>query len=166
MPSRGSLLTAAIVALTLTTEYIHFTLGGLLFVYDTGVINGALAPMKDDLGLTPFTEGFVVSILIFGAAVGALIGGRLSDRYGRRHNILMLALIFTLGTLGCVLAPTWQILAVHVVLMVSLASLFTPLFTMGLGVLPPHGTWPTTANDPRSWSIARVTMLSWPRLQP
>jgi DHA2 family lincomycin resistance protein-like MFS transporter len=34
--------------------------------------------------------------------------------------------------------PTWQILVVHVVLMVSLAALFTPLFTMGLGVLPPH----------------------------
>jgi sugar porter (SP) family MFS transporter len=87
------------------------TFGGLLFGYDTGVINGALAPMQEDLGLTPFTEGFVVSILIFGAALGALVGGQLSDRYGRRHNILMLAGIFTLGTLGCVLAPTWQVLA-------------------------------------------------------
>lgn len=87
------------------------TFGGLLFGYDTGVINGALEPMKDDLGLTAFTEGFVVSILIFGAAFGALIGGQLSDRYGRRHNILMLAVIFVVGTLGCVLAPTWQILA-------------------------------------------------------
>ena len=61
--------------------------------------------MKDDLGLTSATEGFVVSILIFGAAIGALIGGRLSDKYGRRHNILMLAVIFALGTLGCVLSP-------------------------------------------------------------
>lgn len=87
------------------------TFGGLLFGYDTGVINGALEPMKDDLGLTAFTEGFVVSILIFGAAFGALIGGQLSDRYGRRHNILMLAIIFVFGTLGCVFAPTWQILA-------------------------------------------------------
>ncbi|TCC36334.1 sugar porter family MFS transporter [Kribbella speibonae] len=87
------------------------TFGGLLFGYDTGVINGALAPMKEDLGLTAFTEGFVVSILIFGAAVGALVGGRLSDRYGRRHNILMLAAIFAIGTIGCVLAPTWQVLA-------------------------------------------------------
>lgn len=87
------------------------TFGGLLFGYDTGVINGALEPMKDDLGLTAFTEGFVVSILIFGAAFGALIGGQLSDRYGRRHNILMLAIIFVVGTLGCVFAPTWQILA-------------------------------------------------------
>jgi DHA2 family lincomycin resistance protein-like MFS transporter len=34
--------------------------------------------------------------------------------------------------------PTWQVLLVHVVLMVSLASLFTPVFTMGLGSLPPH----------------------------
>jgi sugar porter (SP) family MFS transporter len=87
------------------------TFGGLLFGYDTGVINGALAPMKEDLGLTAFTEGFVVSVLIFGAAIGALVGGRLSDRYGRRHNILLLAAIFALGTIGCVLSPSWQVLA-------------------------------------------------------
>jgi MFS transporter, SP family, major inositol transporter len=87
------------------------TFGGLLFGYDTGVINGALAPMKEDLGLTAFTEGFVVSILIFGAAFGALVGGRLSDRYGRRHNILLLAGVFTIGTLGCTLSPNWEVLA-------------------------------------------------------
>ncbi|KIQ10953.1 sugar porter family MFS transporter [Rhodococcus sp. MEB064] len=88
------------------------TFGGLLFGYDTGVINGALEPLKEDLSLTSFTEGFVVSILIFGAAIGALVGGRLSDKYGRRHNILMLAGVFVLGTLGCVLAPSWEVLAV------------------------------------------------------
>ncbi len=87
------------------------TFGGLLFGYDTGVINGALEPLKEDLGLTTFTEGFVVSILIFGAAIGALVGGRLSDTYGRRHNILMLAIVFMVGTMGCVLAPSWEILA-------------------------------------------------------
>ncbi|MFB9565516.1 sugar porter family MFS transporter [Saccharopolyspora hordei] len=87
------------------------TFGGLLFGYDTGVINGALDPMKADLGLTPVTEGFVVSILIFGAAIGAAVGGRLADRYGRRHNVLVLAGIFIVGTVGCALAPTWQVLA-------------------------------------------------------
>jgi MFS transporter, SP family, major inositol transporter len=86
------------------------TFGGLLFGYDTGVINGALEPMKADLGLTPAIEGFVVSILIFGAAIGALVGGQLSDRYGRRHNILMLSFIFILGTIGCALSPNWQVL--------------------------------------------------------
>lgn len=87
------------------------TFGGLLFGYDTGVVNGALAPMKADLGMTATIEGFVVSILIFGAAIGAMVGGRLADRHGRRHNILMLAGVFVVGTMGCVLAPTWQVLA-------------------------------------------------------
>lgn len=87
------------------------TFGGLLFGYDTGVINGALEPLQRDLGLTSFTEGFVVSILIFGAAFGALLGGILSDRRGRRANILMLAVIFMVGTIGCVLAPSWPVLA-------------------------------------------------------
>ena len=86
------------------------TFGGLLFGYDTGVVNGALKPMKDDLGLSSFTEGFVVSALVVGAAFGAVIGGRLADRYGRRRNILMLAVIFAIGTLGCVFAPSWQVL--------------------------------------------------------
>ena len=88
------------------------TFGGLLFGYDTGVINGALEPMRADLGMTATTEGIVVSILIFGAAIGAIVGGKLSDVRGRRHNILMLAIIFMIGTLGCVLAPSWQVLAV------------------------------------------------------
>lgn len=87
------------------------TFGGLLFGYDTGVINGALEPLREDLGMTAAIEGFVVSILIFGAAVGAAIGGLLSDRFGRRHNILMLAIVFIVGTLACVLAPNWEMLA-------------------------------------------------------
>ena len=87
------------------------TFGGLLFGYDTGVINGALEPMKADLGLTAAKEGFVVSILIFGAAIGALIGGKHADIHGRRKNILILAVIFGIGTIGCSLAPNWLILA-------------------------------------------------------
>lgn len=87
------------------------TFGGLLFGYDTGVINGALEPLRRELQINATTEGFVVSILILGAAVGALLGGRLADKAGRRKTILYLAIVFVVGTVLCSLAPTWQLLA-------------------------------------------------------
>ncbi|QGF22985.1 MFS transporter [Raineyella fluvialis] len=87
------------------------TLGSLLFGYDTGVISGALPYMympnaAHGLHLGALEEGLIGGTLLIGAALGALLGGRLSDRYGRRHNILMLAVVFLVGALGTAFAPT------------------------------------------------------------
>lgn len=62
------------------------------------------------LHLNSVEEGMVGGLLAIGAAFGAIIGGRLSDRYGRRHNILMLAVIFIVGTVGCVVSPNVWVL--------------------------------------------------------
>jgi MFS transporter, SP family, major inositol transporter len=89
----------------LGTIILVSTFGGLLFGYDTGVINGALPFMSEDLGLNSFTEGLVASSLLLGAALGAVFGGRLSDYHGRRKNILHLAVLFFVATIGCTVAP-------------------------------------------------------------
>lgn len=117
----------------LRTITIVSTFGGLLFGYDTGVINGALPYMSqaDQLNLTPFTEGLVASSLLFGAAFGAVFGGRLSDRYGRRKNILLLALLFFISTLGCTLAPSAAVMVICRILLglaVGGASVTVPTF--------------------------------------
>ena len=97
------------------------TIGGLCFGYDTGVISGALIFMKNDLGLTPLQEGLVTSFLLFGAAIGAVGGGWLSDRQGRRKNILWVAVIFIFGALGTAVA--WD-----------MSSMIIARFILGLAV--------------------------------
>ncbi|MBQ3443220.1 MAG: MFS transporter [Selenomonadaceae bacterium] len=70
---------------TLRQIMINATLGGLLFGYDTGVVNGALPFMvaPDQLNLDPLQEGMVVSALLVGAAVGSFCG-KLADIQGRK----------------------------------------------------------------------------------
>ncbi|WP_433505630.1 sugar porter family MFS transporter [Pseudonocardia halophobica] len=108
------------------------TLGGLLFGYDTGVISGALLYMKTDLQLTSFTEALVVSSLLFpGAAFGALLGGRLSDKLGRKGSLLVCAGLFLVGALVCAVAPNVGVMTVGRILLgfgVGAAAATCPLY--------------------------------------
>jgi sugar porter (SP) family MFS transporter len=107
------------------------TFGGLLFGYDTGVINGALNPMSAELGLTPITEGVVTASLVFAAAIGAIFGGRLSDTWGRRTTIIMLAVLFFAGTVAVVATPNFEVLVLGRILLglaVGGASTVVPVF--------------------------------------
>ena len=105
--------------------------GGLLFGYDTGVINGALRPMSAELGLDALTEGIVTSSLVFAAAFGALFGGRLSDAFGRRTMLVALAVVFFVGTIVLVAAPGFAVLVVGRILLglaVGGASTVVPVY--------------------------------------
>ena len=69
-------------------------LGGLLFGYDTGVISGAELFFKNDFALSTFALEVIVSGVLAGAAVGALVGGRLADLFGRRRLLIVTARYF------------------------------------------------------------------------
>src|SRR6266436_2450194 len=73
---------------------IFAALGGLLFGYDTGVISGALIFIKSQFQLSVFDQELVVSVVLVGAALGALSGGRLADAFGRRYMLIITAVIF------------------------------------------------------------------------
>ena len=79
-------------------------LGGLLFGYDTGVMSGALLFISPDFSMTAHQEGWVTSMLLVGAAVGALVAGRAADAWGRRTTLLIGGAIFVIGSLWCALA--------------------------------------------------------------
>jgi major inositol transporter-like SP family MFS transporter len=107
------------------------TFGGLLFGYDTGVTNGAEAPMQVDLHLSDIQVGVAVSALVFAAAFGAIIGGRISDWLGRRPTIIILAVVFFCGTLTVVFSPNFAVLVVGRILLglaVGGASAVVPVF--------------------------------------
>ncbi|MFC7752444.1 MFS transporter [Tsukamurella soli] len=119
------------------------TFGGLLFGYDTGVLNGALDPMSKDLGLTSTTTGLVVSTLLIGAAIGSLVCGRMSDAIGRRRSIIILSIIFFLGTLGAVCAPGLAVmLPARFILGIAVggASVIVPVYLSELAPVERRGT--------------------------
>ncbi|WP_423821748.1 sugar porter family MFS transporter [Salinisphaera sp. SPP-AMP-43] len=81
-------------------------LGGLLFGYDTGIIGVALLGLSQDFALTDTLKQIVTGAIIFGALFGVFGTGAISDRIGRRRSIMLVGLIFTVGSLMSALAPT------------------------------------------------------------
>jgi major inositol transporter-like SP family MFS transporter len=118
-------------------------LGGLLFGYDTGVTNGAEGPMSHELGLSLLQDGIVISSLVFAAAVGALICGRISDAIGRKKTIVILAMMFFFGVLFVVFAPGFEILVVGRIvigLAVGGASTVVPVYLAELAPFEIRGS--------------------------
>ena len=90
------------------------TLGGLLFGYDTAVINGAVGSLKAYFIDPRFADlanpaqanaansllGFVVSSALIGCIIGGLMGGWVSTHIGRKRGLVIAAVLFLLSALG------------------------------------------------------------------
>ncbi len=106
-------------------------IGGMLFGYDIGVISGAILFIKEQFSLSSGMQEIVVSSVLLGCLAGALVGGFLADRYGRRKLLLITAVVFILGTIGSALSPdmAWLVAARIVVgAAIGIASFVVPLY--------------------------------------
>lgn len=106
-------------------------LGGLLFGFDTAIINGALVFLKKDFNLTDSQTEWAASSILFGAVVGAAIAGWLTDRYGRRRLLFGAAALFTLSALVAAVPRTLNEFVVARLaggLAIGVASLLVPLY--------------------------------------
>jgi sugar porter (SP) family MFS transporter len=107
------------------------TIGGFLFGFDSGVINGTVDGLKQAFHSTSAELGFEVASMLLGCAVGAFSAGRLGDRWGRRTVLLIASLMFLLSALGAGFATTSAVFVAARVLggfAVGAASVMSPAY--------------------------------------
>lgn len=82
------------------------TLGGFLFGFDSGVINGTVKGLDAAFGATNFASGLNVASMLLGCAAGAFSAGWLSDRFGRRNMMMLAAVFFLVSAWGSGIAES------------------------------------------------------------
>lgn len=75
-------------------------LGGFLFGFDSGVINGTVDALQAEFNSGEVGTGFNVASILLGSAVGAFFAGNLADKFGRRPVLILTALAFTISAWG------------------------------------------------------------------
>jgi sugar porter (SP) family MFS transporter len=111
--------------------YALGALAAVLFGYDGGIIGAAILFIRQEVPLTSWQQGAVVSATVFGAMLGALGSGPAADRLGRQRLLLAAGVIFTVGALGTGLASTMFMLVLFrftLGLAIGIASVMVPLY--------------------------------------
>ena len=106
-------------------------LGGLLFGYDSAVINGAVSSIQEDFGIGNAELGFAVASALLGAALGAMTAGRIADRIGRIAVMKIAAVLFLISAFGTGLAhDVWTVVLFRIVggIGVGVASVIAPAY--------------------------------------
>src|SRR5262245_3310516 len=75
-------------------------IGGFLFGFDSGVINGTVEALAQAFGTRAAATGFAVASVLLGCAAGAFGAGALADRIGRRPTMILNAVVFLLSAVA------------------------------------------------------------------
>lgn len=106
-------------------------LGGLLFGYDSAVINGAVKAVEAHFEISKLVTGIAVAAALIGAALGAVVAGRLADKIGRISVMKIAAVLFLISAFGTGLAPNIWIFGLFRVVGgfgVGVASVIAPAY--------------------------------------
>jgi sugar porter (SP) family MFS transporter len=106
-------------------------LGGLLFGYDSAVINGAVKSIEEQFKIGSIELGFAVASALLGAALGAMTAGRIADKIGRISVMKIAAVLFLISAIGTAVAPEVITLVVFRVIGgigVGVASVIAPAY--------------------------------------
>lgn len=106
-------------------------LGGLLFGYDSAVINGAVDSIQEDFGIGNASLGFAVASALLGAAAGAMTAGRIADKIGRIAVMKIAAVLFLISAFGTGFAhEVWAVVLFRIVggIGVGVASVIAPAY--------------------------------------
>lgn len=106
-------------------------IGGFLFGFDSSVVNGAVNPIESEFHLTSTITGLAVASALIGCAVGAIVGGRISDRFGRIPTMVVAAILFFLSGIGAGLSPdVWLFIVSRLVggFGIGIASVVAPAY--------------------------------------
>ncbi len=106
-------------------------IGGFLFGFDSGVINGAVDALAHAFGTRAATTGFAVASVLLGCAVGAFVAGTVADRHGRRPTMLLNAVLFLISAVASGLADSAAVfIASRLVggLAIGAASVLAPMY--------------------------------------
>ncbi len=107
------------------------TIGGFLFGFDSGVINGTVDGLQQAFGSSKAGLGFEVASMLLGCAIGAFFAGRLADRWGRRSVLIISAVLFLFSAIGAGMANSSLVFIIARVLggfAVGAASVMSPAY--------------------------------------
>jgi sugar porter (SP) family MFS transporter len=106
-------------------------ISGLLFGFDTAVINGALIFLRQELSLSTKETEVATSSLLVGCAAGAALAGWLADRWGRKRILVASAVLFAASSVGAAVPRhLGEFVAARLVggLAIGVASVVAPLY--------------------------------------
>ncbi|WP_405054476.1 sugar porter family MFS transporter [Thalassotalea fonticola] len=118
-------------------------IGGFLFGFDSGVINGTVEGLKAAFSADDVGTGFNVASMLLGCAVGAFFAGRMADIYGRKTILLVSAVFFLVSAWGSGISESsLEFVFYRIIggLAVGAASVMTPAYISEIAPARYRGT--------------------------